>query len=102
MDTGTPVLEVPQRAYDAMSGNPTGDLTVNLEGTDGGSVALKFDVQTLIKNQWVQGNGQGTAGGSNAVTLGLPMRAFYYAVMDISDASVSFSPMADYSKKQVQ
>merc|ERR1712194_293895 len=44
MDSGTPVLVVPQAAYDAMSSAQTGDLTVKLEGAAGGSVQLSFDV----------------------------------------------------------
>lgn len=95
MDSGTPVLVVPQAAYDAMASNPAGDLTVKLAGAAGGSVQLTFDVKTLIKNQWVQGSPQ------VGVILGLPMRAFYYTVMDISDSSVSFSPMANYFQKEM-
>merc|ERR1712014_160757 len=94
-DTGTPVLVVPQGAYDAMSKSQTGDLTIKLEGADGGSVQLSFDVQTLFTNQWVQGSPQ------VGVILGLPLRAFYYSVMDISDSSVSFTPVAAYFQKQL-
>jgi|Transcript_66958 hypothetical protein len=95
MDSGTPVLVVPQGAYDAMSKSQTGDLIVKLEGASGGSVQLSFDVQTLFKNQWVQGSPQ------VGVILGLPLRAFYYTVMDISDSSASFTPMATYFQKQL-
>jgi len=95
MDSGTPVLVVPQGVYDAMSSAQTGDLTVKLEGAAGGSVRLSFDVQTLLNNQWVQGAPQ------VGVILGLPMRAFYYTVMDISDSSVSFTPIASYFQKHM-
>lgn len=92
MDTGTPVLVVPQGAYDAMYQKQSGDLSVKLEGANGGTVELKFDVYTLLKNQWVEP-------GSGSVILGLPLRAFYYSVMDITNSEILFTPMPAYHAK---
>jgi len=97
LDTGSPSIMVPQAAYDAMvQGDQTGDLTINFEGVNGASVELKFDVRTLIVNQWLEGAPPG-----GTLIIGLPLRAFYYTVADISDFSLSFSPMAAYFRKQM-
>jgi len=92
MDTGTPIIVIPQDAYDAMAQGASGDLVVKLHGVDS-PVELKFDAKTLLDNGWVQGSPQA------GVILGLPLRAFYYVVMDISDSSVSFTPMTAYTSK---
>jgi hypothetical protein len=95
-DTGCPAITVPQAAYDAMvQGDHTGDLTMKFEGVHGASVELKFDVRTLVVNEWLEGAPPG-----GTLCIGLPLRAFYYAVADISDFSLSFSPMAAYFKKK--
>jgi len=91
MDTGTPVLVVPQAAYYAMASGRTGTMSVKLAGATGGSVTLKFDVATLLANNWVEP-------GAGGVILGLPVRAFYYSIMDISDQTVSFVPMPAFHK----
>lgn len=90
MDTGTPVLVIPSDAYAAISKRQTGDLSVTLEGASGGSVQLKFDVRTLLANNWV-------APGGGGVMLGLPLRAFYYSVFDITDSTIEFVPMEAYA-----
>lgn len=83
---------VPQAAYDAMVRGETGDLSMTLEGHNGKSVKLVFDVETLLRNQWLEPS-------SSLYILGLPLRAYYYTVMDISGLSVSFSPMEAYLQK---
>jgi len=95
MDTGTPVMVIPQDAYDAMAQGQTGELTVTLKGSgwSSKSVELKFDAQILLENQWVQPSPQA------GVILGLPLRAFYYTVMDISGQFASFTPMPAYFTK---
>lgn len=93
MDTGTPVLVVPQDAYQAIASGMTGSMSVKLAGATGGSVTLKFDVGTLLANKWVQP-------GAGGVILGLPLRAFYYSLMDISDQTISFVPMPAYHKAE--
>lgn len=95
MDTGTPVLVIPQGAYDAMVQGRTGELTVTLKGSgqSSKSVELKFDAQILLANNWVEPTPQ------PGVILGLPLRAFYYTVMDISGQSASFTPMPAYFMK---
>jgi hypothetical protein len=59
-------------------------------------VELKFDVKTLLDNQWVQ---PGPANGG--VILGLPLRAFYYSVVDITASTIEFVPTAGYAKTVV-
>jgi hypothetical protein len=95
MDTGTPVLVIPQDAYHAISKSKSGELSVKLQGTSG-PVELKFDVKILLDNQWVS---PGPPNGG--VILGLPLRAFYYSVVDITDSSIQFVPTAAYAKTVV-
>merc|ERR1712203_479711 len=90
MDTGTPVMVIPQDAYDAISQGGSETFSVKLQGVDGNSVSLDFNVQTFMQNQWLQPSPQA------GVILGLPVRAFYYSVMDISDYSVAFVPMPSF------
>jgi len=95
MDTGTPVLVVPQGAYQAMVSGKTGTMSVKLAGQHfwSKSVTLNFDVKTLLANNWVEP-------GAGGVILGLPLRAFYYSVMDISEQTVSFVPVPAYHKAE--
>merc|ERR1712050_598003 len=93
MDTGTPVMVVPQDAYEAIANGGSGEFSVKLQGVNGQPVELKFDVATFLKNDWVQPSPQA------GVILGLPVRAFYYSVMDISDSSIAFVPMPAYFSK---
>jgi hypothetical protein len=91
MDTGTPVLVIPQDAYQAISESKSGELSVKLQGagsTGTKPVELKFDVKTLLDNQWVEPSPTPNGG----VTLGLPLRAFYYSVVDITDSTIEFVP----------
>lgn len=97
LDTGTPTLMLPRAVYDAMMTSKIGDIFINLEGSEGGTVTLKFDVARLIENDWVEPNDPG----SSLTMLGLPLRAFYYTVMDIADKSLAFSPMTAYFQEQV-
>merc|ERR1739846_297399 len=93
MDTDTPVLVVPEDAYDAISQAGSGELSVKLQGVTGEPIELKFDVETFLNNQWLQPSPQA------GVILGLPVRAFYYSVMDVSDSSIAFVPMPAYFSK---
>lgn len=103
MDSGTPSIVVPKAVYDDLLKGQRGTLTVNLVGHDFGlgidqvtglplpqSIELKFDVETLFNQYWIE------ASQEDDFILGLPLRAFYYTVMDISDSTASFSPMAAY------
>jgi len=99
MDTGNPFLEVPQAVYDELvKGHWRGTLTVNLLASfsaflplsESQSVKLEFDVEILYNNGWISPSKEGN------FALGLPVRAFYYTVMDLSDSMVSFSPMPAY------
>lgn len=92
-DTGTPTLMLPRAVYDAATTSKTGDISINLDGSEGGSVTLKFDVARLIENDWIEP-------GSSLTMLGLPLRAFYYTVMDLADKSLAFSPMEAYFQEQ--
>merc|ERR1712050_95628 len=74
MDTGTPVMVIPEDAYDSIAQQGSGDFSVKLQGVNGHPVELKFDVATFLKNDWVQPSPQA------GVILGLPVRAFYYSV----------------------
>jgi hypothetical protein len=94
MDTGTPVLVIPEDAYNAMAAGRTGELSVKLKASGGLSkpVELTFDAKTLLENNWVEPSPQA------GVILGLPLRAFYYSVMDISDKTIMFSRMKSFMK----
>jgi hypothetical protein len=95
MDTGTPQLVIPEDAYQAISASKSGELSVKLQGTSR-PVELKFSVKILLDNQWVS---PGPPNGG--VILGLPLRAFYYSVVDITDSSIQFVPTAAYAKTVV-
>lgn len=88
-DTGTPTIIVPEELFTAIITDRTGVLAVNLAGiSSSAQVELKFDVKTLLDNKWVQPSD------AQVVVLGLPMQAFYYTVMDITNLSVEFIPTA--------
>merc|ERR1711974_83746 len=60
MDTGTPVLLIPQAVHQAAYGTPhvtgreTGSLEFELQGFDGQPVTLQFDVGALVQNNWLE------------------------------------------------
>jgi len=87
-DTGTSTLSVTQDMYDEMMKSRSGELVINLESVDGGLVKLRFDVGILVEKSWVEP--------CSMFILGLPLRAFYYTVMDVTDNVLYFSPMAKY------
>merc|ERR1712113_480446 len=89
-DTGNGKLFLPQDAFDAISKTGSGTLSVKLEGVTSQAVELKFDVGILLKKKWVE------ASPDTGVVLGLPLNAFYYSVMNISDSSIAFVPMKAY------
>merc|ERR1712151_1031616 len=72
LDTGTPILMVPQNIYNAMvQGDGGSELTVELEAVNGGNpVSLKFSADVLLKNNWISSS-------YNQFILGLPVWAFY-------------------------
>merc|ERR1712187_855846 len=86
MDTGTPQLLLPQEIVEAMNQGSGGSVSVNLAPKHGSKpVKLQFEADKLLGLDWVAPSSQ--------IILGLPLRYFYYAVMDISDSSVSFTPI---------
>merc|ERR1712232_1175362 len=89
MGTGTAWLFVPQKIYDAIQESQAEKyLTIRLSS---GStwweqwehITLKFDVATLMKNQWIKPQ-------YDSFILGLPVWAYYYTVFNVKESTVSF------------
>lgn len=80
---------LPTETYNDAVSSQTGELVITLEGADSGSqVPLRFDMNTLIKKQWIAPCDPSQC----QIILGLPLWAFYYVVFDITQKSVAFVP----------
>ena len=86
LDTGTPVIILPQEAYELVQSQGEGNLTFQLAGPNG-STSLTFDLQTLNQTGAICEGGKG-----DPLTLGLPIWAFYYTVFDLQEKQVIFVP----------
>jgi hypothetical protein len=85
MDTGTPIMFVPQEVYQQISGGQSGSLTVQLTGINGATATLEFDAATLAQQNYIapyQGGGP--------YILGLPLWATYYTVFNVANRLVEF------------
>jgi len=83
VDTGTPIMFVPSRVYQAIRNGQTGSLTLQLAGPNG-PITLNFDAQTLANNQYIAPYQGGP------YILGLPLWAFYYTVFNVDGKSMGF------------
>lgn len=83
VDTGTPIMFVPQSVYSAISAGQTGSMTVQLAGPSG-PIKLEFDTQILASNNYIAPYQGGP------YILGLPLWAFYYTVFDVDARTMSF------------
>jgi len=87
VDTGTPIMFVPSKVYEAITNGSTGSLTMQLAGPNGTNISLNFDAQTLAKNKYIQPYSPGL--GSPHI-IGLPLWAFYYTVFNVDGRTMDF------------
>jgi hypothetical protein len=88
LDTGTPIMYVPQAAYSAMRAEQQGTLHLQLAGPSGKTAMLAFDVKILVERNWLAPFQDEL----ESFIIGLPLWAFYYTVFNIDGRVVEFVP----------
>merc|ERR1712139_420931 len=105
MDTGTPVMYVPNEVAAAVQKDKAQTFTISFlakssaavegsashEAVQKEVVSLDFPVEPLKHNNWVSDADPSGQGAESNLIMGLPFWAFYYVLFDLTDSSMSFS-----------